>query len=153
MDKQQEQFDKENYIRGTRQSLTNTTITYPISMILDWYKTVICNNDIVWDDTEQSKLIESILLHIPINILFINMIDERLNIIDGSQRIAAINRFVTNDLILCGLEVIPILNSSTFRDLLPSRQKRFMKHPILVCELPELINKTDQIDIRSRFNK
>ena len=80
------------------------------------------------------------------------MMDERLNVIDGSQRIATINRFVTNDLVLCDLEMLPILNSSTFRDLLPSRQKQFMRHPILVCELPELINKTDQIDIRNRFN-
>ena len=153
MDKQQEQFNRENYIRGTRQSLTNTTITYPISMILDWYETVVYRNYIVWDDTQQSKLIESILLDIPINILFVNMIDEQLNVIDGSQRIAAISRFVTNDLVLCDLEMIPILNSSTFRDLLPSRQKQFMRHPILVCELPELINKTGIIDIRSRFNK
>ena len=153
MDKQRKQFNIENQIRAARQSLTNSTIPYPISVILDWYKTVLYRKQLVWDDIQQSRLIESILLNIPVNILFIKMIDEKLNVIDGYQRIATINRFVKNELVLCELEMLPMLNLSTFGDLLCSRQKRFMREPILVCELPELINKTEQTDIRNRVNK
>ena len=150
--KQQQQFNLENDIRGTRLSFANSAIPYPISVILDWYKSVIDRKNLVWDNLQQSRLIESLLLDIPINILFVNMIDEQLNVIDGSQRIATISRFVNNELVLSDLEILVSLNLSTFNDLLPSRQKRFMRHPILVCELPEVLNKREQTDIRNRVN-
>lgn len=35
---ERKQFDAENYIRATRQILTNETITYPIGTIVNWYE-------------------------------------------------------------------------------------------------------------------
>lgn len=92
------------------------------------------------------------MINIPINIVFINIIEETLNVIDGSQRIATLNRFVKNELVLCNLEMLPILNLTTFRDLLNSHQRRFMRHPIQVAELPEEINRNLQNEIYNRIN-
>ena len=67
--------------------------------------------DLVWDDRRQSLFIESLLIGLPIPYLFVADVGGeseefagRLEIIDGTQRVRTLARFVGNDLMLEGLE-------------------------------------------------
>ena len=61
--------------------------------------------DFVWDETRQSKLIESLILGLPIPIIFVaENGDGRLEIVDGSQRIRTLSAYLNNDLELKDLE-------------------------------------------------
>ena len=147
-----QQFNADNYIRASQKLFKYTTIDYPLEVLMNYCKNVIYRNELTWDDAKQSSLIESILINIPINRIYINMIGEKLNVVDGSQRIATLNRFVKNELVLCNLEMLPILNLATFGDLLPSRQRRFMRNTIQVTELAEEIPKNLQDNLYNRIN-
>lgn len=71
-----------------------------------------------WDDTRKSKLIESFLMNVPIPPIFLNEDDfGKYSVIDGKQRLSAINEFLSGQLSLTGLEVFTDLNDYSFFDL------------------------------------
>ena len=72
----------------------------------------------VWDRTRQSKLIESILLGLPLPSMYLSQYDDgRLTIVDGLQRINTINYFLKNELRLCNMEYLTECNNCTFEEL------------------------------------
>ena len=76
-----------------------------------------------WDNERQSKLIESLLINIPIPPLFVY--ENKPNyyeVMDGQQRISAIKAFYSNELVLKGLDRWPELNGRTYSKL-PERIK------------------------------
>src|SRR5580698_1841701 len=83
--------------------------------------------DLVWDERNQSRFIESLLIGLPIPYVFaadVNSGDEevagRLEIVDGTQRIRTLTRFLKDELILSGLEKLTDVNGFKFSDLAPS---------------------------------
>jgi hypothetical protein len=64
----------------------------------------------VWTDEQASRLIQSILLNLPVSSLVINYIfdynnkDNHLVLIDGLQRLTSIKRFVNNEFSLVGVK-------------------------------------------------
>jgi hypothetical protein len=71
-----------------------------------------------WSPERQSQLIESFLINIPIPPLFVY--ETRPNVyevMDGQQRITAINSFYSNELTLEGLQRWPELNGRTYAKL------------------------------------
>jgi len=79
----------------------------------------------VWDDIRASKLIESILLNVPIPQCFLSQNEEfELEVIDGQQRIYSIYRFVKNALSLRGLEILPELNGKRFHEIDVKEQRK-----------------------------
>jgi hypothetical protein len=78
----------------------------------------------VWDDTKASRLIESLLLNVPIPVCyFAENEDNTWEVIDGLQRVQSIVRFLQGDLRLRGLSVLTELNTKTFSEV-PSRDQR-----------------------------
>lgn len=72
----------------------------------------------VWDRTRQSKLIESILLGLPLPSMYFSQYDDgRLTIVDGLQRINTIKLFLENKLRLCNMEYLTDCNDFTFEEL------------------------------------
>lgn len=115
--------------------------------------------DFVWDNKKQSKLIESLLLGFPIPYIFTADIssddpeeDGRIEIVDGSQRIRTLHAYTSNELILDELETLPELNGSKYEDLMPSRQRRFLRIPIRVIELSESCTEEIRRDLFERIN-
>jgi hypothetical protein len=112
------------------------------------------NNDIfipayqrnfVWNETRQSKFVESILLGIPIPYIFTADVDNgRLEIVDGSQRIRTIVNFIESELILSDLEILNALNGFRFKDLSIARQRKFKNSTIRMIALSD---KSDE-DVR-----
>ena len=80
-----------------------------------------------WDNKTSSRLIESMILNIPIPLIYlsqdIDLDDEtgegisRYSIIDGQQRLTAICNFFTNEFPLTKLETFKELNGYYFKDL------------------------------------
>lgn len=72
----------------------------------------------VWDNKKASLLIESILLNIPIPVIYASEEeDSTWNIVDGLQRLTALSRFFENRFKLRGLGVLSELNGSSYHEL------------------------------------
>lgn len=72
----------------------------------------------IWDNTRQSRLIESIFLGLPLPSIYLSQYkDGRLTIVDGLQRIMTIRRFLKNQLRLNNLEYITECNGKTYDQL------------------------------------
>lgn len=72
----------------------------------------------VYDDKRASGLVESILIGIPIPVIYLcEEVDGRFTVIDGQQRIVSFVRYLKNDFALDGLTKCPQLNGLFFRDL------------------------------------
>ncbi len=81
----------------------------------------------VWDNGRSSRLIESLILNIPIPPLyFAETQDARFEIIDGHQRVLSIARYLTNQFGLSGLRVLAEFKGKRFHQL-PEREQRFLK--------------------------
>ena len=71
-----------------------------------------------WDRKKRSLLIESLLLNIPVPPVYLYERDyNAYEVIDGRQRLEAINAFLANDFSLTGLEYWKELNGKRFNDL------------------------------------
>lgn len=78
----------------------------------------------VWDDAKASRLIESLLLNVPVPVCYFAENDDGTwEVIDGLQRTHSIVRFLGGKLRLRGLSVLTELNGKTFTEL-PGRDKR-----------------------------
>ena len=80
-----------------------------------------------WDAARQSKLIESFLMNVPIPPIFLNE-DQYTNyaVIDGKQRLLAVQEFIRGRLKLRGLKVFDDINGSSIDDL-PSRLRSIIE--------------------------
>jgi hypothetical protein len=60
----------------------------------------------VWDNAKASRLIESLLLNIPIPVLFFaETADAKYQVVDGHQRIKSVVRYLENEFPLSGLRI------------------------------------------------
>lgn len=110
--------------------------------------------EFVWDINRQSRLIESIILGLPIPLLFVAEIKEtgRLEIVDGSQRVRTLAAFMTNQLRLTNLRILDSLNGFCFEDFAPSRQRKFKNTPIRMIVLSEKADERVRNDMFDRIN-
>lgn len=68
-----------------------------------------------WDNKRRSRLIESVLMNIPIPPVFLFEKDlGRYEVMDGQQRLTSIIDFYNDDLVLTGLQFWPDLNGRTY---------------------------------------
>jgi hypothetical protein len=107
----------------------------------------------VWDNPRGSRLVESLLLNIPIPVLYFAETDEGTwEIFDGQQRVHSVVRFIKNEYRLSGLSVLSQLNGKRFHQL-PKREQRFLttrmmravvigidSHPTMKFEIFERLN-------------
>jgi hypothetical protein len=89
-------------------------------------------HDGIWSDGAQSRLIESLLIRIPLPAFYMDATDEdKWQVVDGLQRLSSLRRFVINqDLRLAGLEFLSNLNGRTFAELPRSFQRRILETPL-----------------------
>jgi hypothetical protein len=80
-----------------------------------------------WTNTQKSKLIESLLLNIPVPPVFFYEADAaRYEVMDGQQRLNAIRDFFAGDFQLSGLKVLEPLNGLRYTKC-PPRVKRTLE--------------------------
>ncbi|MEG4530130.1 DUF262 domain-containing protein [Microcoleus sp. D2_18a_D3] len=110
--------------------------------------------ELVWDINRQCRFIESIILGLPIAVIIVAEIKEtgRLEIVDGSQRVRTVAAFLTNQLQLSNLKTLDSLNGSYFKDLAPSRQRKFKNTPIRMIVLSDKTDEKVRNDVFCRMN-
>lgn len=110
---------------------------YPITTIRDMFEEGDIvpqpdyQRDYVMDDKKASKLIESILMGIPIPTVYLcEENDSTYSIIDGQQRLTSIVRYLKNEFELKGLEELVELNNKRFCDLEKTIQRELKSSAI-----------------------
>lgn len=85
----------------------------------------------VWDNPKASRLIESLLLNIPIPVLYFAE-NEHANyeIVDGHQRVFSVVRYLDNQFSLSGLRISQEFKGKRFHQL-PEREQRFLKTRVM----------------------
>lgn len=102
--------------------------------------------EFVWKPDQISKLIETILLGLPLPLIFLEQTDDGLlEVIDGSQRIRALDKFFNNEHKLNRLEILSDFNGMKFEDFPPPIQRKIKDSSlrIIVLESNEEENARD----------
>lgn len=88
----------------------------------------------LWSPQEQSRLIESILIRLPIPAFYFDaLIEDRWQVVDGLQRLSAITNFVINKTLkLTNLEFLTEFEGCDFDSLPRSQQRRIDEFQISV---------------------
>lgn len=74
--------------------------------------------EFIWPESNKAKFIESVILGLPIPMLFVaDMADGRLEIVDGAQRIQTLEAFLSGSLRLSNLSLLPDLEGFSVNDL------------------------------------
>jgi len=160
-------------IREKQKTVDYDTKEYPVEVLVQKYRDGLDEDtselyipdyqrEMIWEEPRQSKFIESLLLGLPIPFIFVADLrpkqeeDEddlaRLEIVDGTQRIRTLDRFINNQLKLCGLEKLKSLNNFKFNDLPLARQRRFNRATIRMIVLTEKADEETRRDMFERIN-
>ena len=108
--------------------------------------------DFIWDDKKQSRLIESVLLRIPLPVFYLAEDDKgRLIVVDGLQRLSTFRRFAKNELKL-QLKDRPELNKKKFVDLSPKLQNRIEDCTLILYIIDAKVPERARLDIFERVN-
>ena len=108
----------------------------------------------VWQSKNKSKFIESVLLGIPIPVMFfaVDRSTGKLEIVDGAQRIQTLNEFTRGNFVLTNLDKLDQLEGLSFKDLPLSRQRKFNNRPLRVIMLSERSDQDVRFDLFERIN-
>ncbi len=107
----------------------------------------------VWDKPRQCRFIESVLLGLPIPMMFVaDMDDGRLEIVDGAQRIQTLESFLDDQFVLSGLEQLPALDGFKSSDLPPPQQRKFGTKALRIVVLEDSTSLATRQEIFNRIN-
>jgi hypothetical protein len=85
----------------------------------------------IWDNGKASRLVESLLIGMPIPVLYLyETPDAKYEIIDGHQRIRSIARYINNEFALTSLKVLDQFRNKRFHQL-PEREQRFLRTRVI----------------------
>ena len=109
--------------------------------------------DEVWNDKQRSRLIESILIKIPIPSFYIDARDEsKWIVIDGLQRLSSIIRFVNNEYPLKNLEFLKELEDKYYKDLDRNYQRRIEDYKLTLYLIRPNTPEEIALNIFTRIN-
>lgn len=108
--------------------------------------------DFIWGEDKQSKLIESVLMRIPLPVFYLAEDDEgRMIVVDGLQRLTTFQRFV-NDMLPLRLPDQAELDKKRFRDLSPKLQNRVEDCNLVLYVIDAKVPERARLDIFERVN-
>lgn len=108
--------------------------------------------EFVWNDKKQSRLIESILMRIPLPVFYVAEDSEgRLIVVDGRQRLTTLERFFSGKLRL-DLEDRQELHNKKFRELEVRLQNRVEDCQLLFYIIDHAVPERARLDIFERVN-
>ena len=107
----------------------------------------------VWDDSKASRLIESLLLNVPIPVCyFAENEDGSWEVIDGLQRVHSIARYLDGRFVLRGLSVLTELNGKRFGELPGRDQRRIESRTLRFVVITEESHPDIKFDVFERLN-
>lgn len=155
----------EKEIETQQRNVAYDTKEYTIELIVSKYQTKLDDNtneffvpdyqrEFVWDESRQSRFIESLFMGLPIPYIFLaENSDGRYEIVDGSQRIRTLAAFLDDELRIEKLEKVTKLNGLTFSKLTSSRQRKFKNISLKMIVLSERTTDETKNDIFERINR
>jgi hypothetical protein len=110
--------------------------------------------DYIWDAEKQSRLIESLLMRIPLPVFYMaERYDGKVIVIDGLQRLTTISRYLNNDFSLRYLNTANnIFTDKKFNDLPVKLQNRLEDTQLIIYILDEKVPERARLDIFERVN-
>ena len=107
----------------------------------------------VWNKTQASRLIESLIINCPIPVIYLSQNDdETLSVIDGNQRVSSICLFLNDEYDLKGLSAYPELEGLFFSDLDPRFQRHILNRTLrCICILKDT-HPQIKFDVFERLN-
>jgi uncharacterized protein with ParB-like and HNH nuclease domain len=113
-----------------------------------------------WDDKTSSRLIESLILNIPIPTIYISQDvdvdleteEHRYSVIDGQQRLTSIYNFLRDKYALIGLDTLDELNGCFHKDLPPFLIRRLEERTVKCLRIDSTIDAQVKLDIFERLN-
>jgi Protein of unknown function DUF262 len=107
----------------------------------------------VWDDAKSSRLIESLLLNVPIPVCYFAEIDDgSYSVIDGQQRLTAIYRYINNEFFLRSLRIRDDLNGKRFHQLGVAEQRLIKSRSIRCIVILKDSDPDIRFDVFDRLN-
>lgn len=137
-----------------------SSVPVPVSRLLDRLqrKTIISpviqRSENLWTIQQQSRLIESLMLRIPLPLFYVAADnDENWKIVDGLQRVSALrNYLLNNNFTLSGLEFLVELNGFQYEKLPPKYQNRIMDTTLQFAVISSTTPPEVQRNIFKRLN-
>ena len=107
----------------------------------------------IWDNKRKSRLIESLLLRIPIPVFYVAADEnERWSVVDGLQRTSTIHAYVTGGYGLTQLEYLTKLDEYYYNDLPRAMQRRISETQLVVNVIESGTPKEVMFNIFRRIN-
>lgn len=108
--------------------------------------------DFIWGSDKQSKLIESVLMRIPLPVFYLGEDDQgRMIVVDGLQRLSTFDSFVNNKLRL-KLPNQADLDKKLFDDLSPKLKNRIEDCNLILYIIDAKVPERARLDIFERVN-
>lgn len=105
----------------------------------------------LWDEVKQSKLIESVLMRIPLPPFYLaEQLEGTIVVVDGLQRLNTFMRYLNNEFALEG--VSEELNSKKFDDLSPKLKRRLEDTTLSLFLIDSKVPALAQASIFERLN-
>ncbi|KHD06766.1 hypothetical protein PN36_26350 [Candidatus Thiomargarita nelsonii] len=142
----------------TRKKMNYTTlgltVAYTVQMLRDGEIYIPeYQGHIVWSDKKRMRLIESVLLGLPISEFFAVKIDEeKWELLDGVQRLTTLDAFLNNDIQLKNLERLSKCNGFRFSDFSALEQGKFESRGTRVVLLLENLRLETRLDLFMGIN-
>lgn len=149
----------EKQIRELRKEIDYNTRDYSIDFLIqkyredEYYIPDEYQRQYIWNDQDKTRFIESILLGLPIPLMFFSDTDDgRCEIIDGAQRTRAMEEFMSGDLVLTELKKLSSLNGFTYNDIPVYFRKKFDKTNMRIIVLSDETSLDIRQEIFNRIN-
>ncbi len=108
--------------------------------------------DFIWPEDKQSRLIESVIMRIPLPVFYLAEDDEgRSIVVDGLQRLSTFRSFLSNDLRL-RLPDRPELHGKRFEDLSSKLENRIEDCSLTLYVIDSKVPERARLDIFERVN-
>ncbi len=109
--------------------------------------------EFIWREQHKVDFIESILLGLPIPMMFVADIEDgRLEIVDGAQRIQTLDQFCADNLVLRKLKILESLDGFTYNDLSISQRRKFNTKALRLVVLEDTTSEQRRQEIFRRIN-
>lgn len=107
----------------------------------------------VWTNVQKSRLIESLLLNLPIPPCFLAEDEDSTRVVvDGQQRLRSIDDFYHGRYALTGLQVLKDLNGMLWADLPPKLDRKILQRVIRTLVISHFTNSGIRFEIFERLN-
>ncbi len=147
-------------IRKLQKDIRYDTRDFPIESITKRFRDSnfyipVYQREFVWDVNDQSSFIESVLIGLPIPMMFLAEVESpgAFEIVDGVQRISTLVAFQDGDLVLKNLSLLSALNGLSFQHLSASQQNKFLSRALRIVVLDPDTSDDNRRSLFDRINK